>query len=81
MHTNATCYLCDNYGISDDLTAPMFLPVPLQCPAAAARVQLTLDLHTSLRLSAFSEVLQLEEEAVQDAWLLLQHRAGDGAVL
>jgi hypothetical protein len=59
----------------------LIVPVPLQCPAAAARVQLTLDLDTSLRLAAFSEVLQLEEEGVQDAWLLLQHRAGDGGVL
>jgi hypothetical protein len=41
-------------------------------------VQLQLDLHASLRLAALSELLQLEEAGLQDAWLLLGSRAGEG---
>lgn len=59
------------------------LLAPAPCPqaaSAASRVQLKLDLHEGVRLQAFSELLQLEEEAVQDAWLLLESRAGDASV-
>ena len=50
-------------------------------PPGASRVQLQLDLHASLRLAALAELLQLEEEGLQDAWLLLESRAGEEVTL
>ena len=51
--------------------------LPLPQPPGASRVQLQLDLHQGLQLGAFSELLQLDEGDVQDAWVLLEVRAGE----